>query len=64
MVRHQNGGQELIQVCAFLKFPETAARELRALDAAAKPPSPVEFAVHLKLTVGRAQTGFKALSSL
>ena len=36
LVRHRNGGQELIQVCASLKSPETVARELRALDAAAK----------------------------
>ena len=30
------GGQELIQVCASLKSPETVARELWARDAAAK----------------------------
>jgi predicted AAA+ superfamily ATPase len=36
LVRHQNGVQELIQVCASLKSSETVARELRALDAAAK----------------------------
>ena len=36
LVRHRNGDQELIQVCASLKSPETVARELRALDAAAK----------------------------
>ena len=36
LVRHRNGDQELIQVCASLGSPETVARELRALDAAAK----------------------------
>ncbi len=36
LVRHRNGDQELIQVCASLRSPETVARELRALDAAAK----------------------------
>jgi len=36
LVRYRNGEQELIQVCADLKSPETVARELRALAAAAK----------------------------
>lgn len=36
LVRHRNGHQELIQVCASLKSPETVAREVRALEAAAK----------------------------
>lgn len=36
LVRYRNGGQELIQVCANLTSPETVARELRALAAAAK----------------------------
>jgi len=36
LVRYRDGEQELIQVCADLKSPETVARELRALAAAAK----------------------------
>jgi len=36
LVRYRNGEQELLQVCADLKSPETVARELRALAAAAK----------------------------
>ncbi|MGH8291461.1 MAG: ATP-binding protein [Steroidobacteraceae bacterium] len=36
LVRYRNGEQELLQVCASLKSPETVARELRALAAAAK----------------------------
>lgn len=36
LVQYRNGEQELIQVCAHLKSPETVARELRALAAAAK----------------------------
>lgn len=35
LVRYRNGAQELIQVCASLKTPETVERELRALAAAA-----------------------------
>ena len=34
LVRYRNGEQELVQVCANLKSPETVARELRALAAA------------------------------
>ncbi|MDE2261321.1 MAG: hypothetical protein KGL45_02230 [Gammaproteobacteria bacterium] len=34
--RYRNGERELIQICANLKSPETVARELRALVAAAK----------------------------
>jgi predicted AAA+ superfamily ATPase len=34
--RHRGTGEELIQVCANLQSPETVARELRALAAAAK----------------------------
>ena len=33
--RYRDGAQELIQVCASLKAPETVERELRALAAAA-----------------------------
>jgi len=33
LVRHRNGDEELIQVCANLRSPETLARELRALEA-------------------------------
>jgi uncharacterized protein len=36
LVRHAAGGEELIQVCADLSSRDTAARELRALDAAAE----------------------------
>jgi predicted AAA+ superfamily ATPase len=36
LARYREGGQELIQVCANLQSPETMARELRALAAAAK----------------------------
>lgn len=36
LVRYRTGDQELIQVCASLKSPETVARELRALAATAK----------------------------
>ena len=36
LVRYRTGDQELIQVCASLKSPETVARELRALAATAR----------------------------
>lgn len=36
LARHPGAGEELIQVCADLSAPETLARELRALTAAAK----------------------------
>jgi hypothetical protein len=36
LARRQGAGEELIQVCADLSSPETRARELRALTAAAK----------------------------
>ena len=36
LARRRAGGEELIQVCADLSSPETRARELRALTAAAK----------------------------
>ncbi|MGH8227985.1 MAG: ATP-binding protein, partial [Steroidobacteraceae bacterium] len=36
LVRYRSGEQELVQVCANLKSPETVARELRALAAAAR----------------------------
>lgn len=36
LVRYPGGGEELLQVCADLSAPETRARELRAMTAAAK----------------------------
>ena len=36
LARHPDGGMELIQVCADASTPETAARELRALQAAGR----------------------------
>ena len=36
LARHPAAGEELIQVCADLSAPETRARELRALTAAAQ----------------------------
>ena len=36
LARYPAGGQELLQVCADLSAPETRARELRSLQAAAK----------------------------
>ena len=36
LARRRAGGEELIQACADLSSPETRARELRALTAAAK----------------------------
>lgn len=36
LARHRGAGEELIQVCASLRSSDTVARELRALEAAAK----------------------------
>ena len=47
-VRHADGRQELIQVCASLDHPDTAAREIRALqDAAAEFPKAARVLVAL-----------------